>query len=160
MLLERLRRTRFLQKEETVPTKVVAAPTSCPPARYVPVEQCAVVLRECEAADSPEPDAGEDSRTPVAETISLTNGTHLPVRPATESREPVVKLYLHPGRTLIGEMAVDQLCTQFDVAAADRHPDLDSAEYAGGDKSAFLAEVDGPFDGQDHVALLIRSLRP
>jgi hypothetical protein len=155
MLLERLRRTRFLQKEETVPTKVVAAP-----ARSVPVERCAVVVPECEAADSPATDVDEEFRRTVAETVSRTNGTHLPVRPAAESREAVVKLYLHPGRILIGEMAVDQLCTQFDVAAADRHPDLDSAEQAGGDKSAFLAEVDGPFDGQDHVALLIRSLRP
>jgi hypothetical protein len=147
MLLERLRRTRFLQKEETTPLEFVAAATNIPTAPT--------------GSDSPSaPAAGEELRTPDSETVPRTNGSHLPAGPATGGRAAVVKLYLHPGRTLIGEMAVDQLCTQFDVAAADRHPDLDSAEHAGGDKSAFLAEVDGPFDGQDHVALLIRSLRP
>jgi hypothetical protein len=85
--------------------------------------------------------------------------------PDTPRAEPVVRLYLHPGRALIAEYCMDRLRSQFDLSVADRHPDLASAEMACGDESAFLAEIEGPAEElecgpTDRVALLIRGLRP
>lgn len=146
------------ERPDQSPTGITPEESS---AETAPLHEALAEITTEQTLPVPIPSCESDATRPAVPAVA--NGRES--IPDTAKAEAVVRLYLHPGRALIGEFCMDRLRSQFDLSAADRHPDLSSAETACGDASAFLAEVQGPSDEldcgpTDRVALLIRGLRP
>lgn len=86
-----------------------------------------------------------------------TSGAYLPangrpahiVRNAEASAPATVRLYVHPGRVLIGEMSAERVAGQLDMDRAELFESVAAAELAADEGAGFLVEVCEPFRDAD-----------
>ncbi len=82
-----------------------------------------------------------------------TSGAYLPangrpahvVRNAEASAPATVRLYVHPGRVLIGEMSAERVAGQLDMDRAQLFESVGAAELAADEGAGFLIELCEPF---------------